>query len=91
MDKECATVPYYVVESLIAVHKKQLLHLSLVFLCIIFIIVSAFVYVWTSYDYESSETTTVQQDGAGLNVYGSANRVSNVAEGYGSQDPASYP
>lgn len=91
MDKECATVPYYVVESLIAVHKKQLLHLSLVFLCIIFIIVSAFVYVWTSYDYESSETTTVQQDGAGLNVYGSANRVSNVAEGYSAQDPASYP
>lgn len=84
-DREIATVPYYVVESLIAVHRKQVLYLCLSFLFVIIVIVSGFVYMWTQYDYESTDTitktaeTTVQQDGSGVNVYGSDNEVSNGA------------
>jgi len=78
-DNEIVTVPYCVVESLIMVHKKQMLHLALVFLFIIITLVAGFVYAWTSYDYESTETTTttVQQDGSGVNIFGDENEVDN--------------
>ena len=76
-EKECASVPYYVVESIIAVHKRQTIQLAIINLIIVAILIFGFAYIWTSYDYESSETTTVQQDGNGVNVFGDENDISN--------------
>lgn len=79
-----ASVPYFVVESLINMHRKQMTHMVIIFVICIITMTIGFLYAWTSYDYESSETvtktTTVQQDGSGVNVYGSDNEVSNGTE-----------
>lgn len=80
MDKECATVPYYVVESLIAVHKRQTIQLAIINLITVAVLIFGLAYIWTSYDYQGSETnttTTVAQDGDGVNIYGDSNEVSN--------------
>ncbi len=79
-EKECASVPYYVVESIIAVHKRQTIQLAIINLITVAVLIFGFAYIWTSYDYASTETTTettVQQDGEGVNIYGSGNEVSN--------------
>lgn len=79
-EKECASVPYYVVESIIAVHKRQIIQLAIINLITVAVLIFCFAYIWTSYDYASTETTTettVQQDGEGVNIYGSGNEVSN--------------
>lgn len=79
-----ALVPYFVVESLIAIHKRQILQIVIAFIVSIVVMVIGFVYAWTSYDYESTEstTTTVQQDGNGVNIYGDENGVENGSENY---------
>lgn len=79
-EKECASVPYYVVESIIAVHKRKIIQLAIINLITVAVLIFGFAYIWTSYDYASTETTTettVQQDGEGVNIYGSGNEVSN--------------
>ena len=79
-EKECASVPYYVVESIIAVHKRQTIQLAIINLITVAVLIFGFAYIWTSYDYASTETTTettLQQDGEGVNIYGSGNEVSN--------------
>lgn len=79
-EKECASVPYYVVESIIAVHKRQTIQLAIINLITVAVLIFGFAYIWTSYDCASTETTTettVQQDGEGVNIYGSGNEVSN--------------
>ena len=79
-EKECASVPYYVVESIIAVHKRQTIQLAIINLITVAVLIFGFAYIWTSYDYASTKTTTettVQQDGEGVNIYGSGNEVSN--------------
>ena len=79
-EKECASVPYYVVESIIAVHKRQIIQIAIINLITVAVLIFGFAYIWTSYDYASTETateTTVQQDGEGVNIYGSGNEVSN--------------
>lgn len=75
--EDYASVPYYVVESLIAVHKRQTIQLAIINLITVAVLIFGFAYIWTSYDYESSETTTVQQDGNGVNVFGDENDISN--------------
>ena len=76
-EKECASVPYYVVESIIAVHKRQTIQLAIINLITVAVLIFGFAYIWTSYDYASTETTTVQQDGNGVNVLGDENDISN--------------
>lgn len=78
--EDYASVPYYVVESLIAVHKRQTIQLAIINLITVAVLIFGFAYIWTGYDYASTETateTTVQQDGEGVNIYGSGNDVSN--------------
>ena len=57
-EKECASVPYYVVESIIAVHKRQTIQLAIINLITVAVLIFGFAYIWTSYDYASTETTT---------------------------------
>lgn len=59
---------------------KRLIIALIVAIVIIFASNIAWLHAWSMYDYESSETTTITQDGEGINVMGDGNEVSNGAE-----------
>lgn len=85
------SVPYIVYESAQAKSErtvKRLVIALIVAVALIFASNMAWLYVWSSYDYSGTETTTTYtQDGEGTNIIGDSNEVTDEsANGESSQD-----
>lgn len=84
-------VPYIVYESAQAKNErvvKRLVIALIVAIGLIFASNMAWLYVWSSYEYTGTETTTTYtQDGEGTNIIGDSNEVTDEsANGENSQD-----
>lgn len=79
-------VPYIVYESAQAKNErvvKRLVVALIVAIGLIFASNMAWLYAWTSYDYEGTETKTLEmytQDGHGTNIIGDSNEVDDGTE-----------
>lgn len=77
-------IPYIVYESAQSKNErtvKRLVIALVIAIALIFISNLAWLYAWSQYDYESSETsTTYTQDGYGTNIIGDMNEVDNGAD-----------
>lgn len=85
------SVPYIVYESAQAKNErvvKRLVIALVIAIGLMFASNMAWLYMWTSYDYEGTETTTTYtQDGEGTNIIGDSNEVTNEsADGESSQN-----
>lgn len=84
-------VPYIVYEGAQAKNErtvKRLVIALVIAIALIFASNMAWLYVWSSYEYTGTETTTTYtQDGEGTNIIGDSNEVTNEsANGENSQD-----
>lgn len=84
-------VPYIVYESAQAKNErvvKRLVVALIIAIGLIFASNMAWLYVWSSYEYTGTETTTTYtQDGEGTNIIGDSNEVTDEsANGENSQD-----
>lgn len=77
-------VPYIVHESVTARLErtiKRLFILLIITVALIFASNAIWIYYWNQYEYEDvTETYTYDQDGAGVNIIGPHNEVSNGTE-----------
>ena len=77
-------VPYIVYEGAMARMErtiKRLFILLIITICIIFVSNAYWLWWWNQYEYVT-ETTTYQQDGAGINLIGDRNHINDGAEIY---------
>lgn len=84
-------VPYIVYEGAQAKNErtvKRLVIALVIAIALIFASNMAWLYVWSSYEYTGTETTTTYtQDGEGTNIIGDSNEVTDEsADGENSQD-----
>lgn len=79
--EEKSSIPYIVYEGAQARQERTVKRLIIVLiLCIAMIFASnaIWLYAWMQYDYTSEETTTsIVQDGRGVNIIGNENEVDN--------------
>lgn len=78
------SVPYIVYEGAQARQERTVKRLvSVIVICVILLFVSnaIWLYAWTQYDYTNeSSTTSIVQDGRGINVIGNDNEVNDGTE-----------
>ena len=82
---EKLVVPFIAYESVLARNERiaRRLIITIVILATLLVISNfAWLYAWCQYEYvdEETTTTTVQQDGAGQNVYGDHNEVNGAED-----------
>ena len=86
---EDKNVPYFVFEGEQARHERTLKRLILVVIITIALLFASnaiWLYAWMQYDYSSAETTTtIQQDGRGINIIGNDNEVDHGTENDGTE------
>ena len=88
---EDRNIPYFVFEGIQAKNErtvKRLIITLVIAVALIFASNMAWLYTWTCYDYEGTETTTTYtQDGEGTNIIGDSNEVTDEsANGENSQN-----